>query len=188
MGVAELRHYRDQFAEVAEQTKALTEGLSEAQFNWRPGPEQWSIEECLGHLVITGQRHVKLIDQGVAEGRARGFTGKGPFRYGFLERAFLRQMEPPVRRKFSAPRRLRPVHGQPLTAIVPTFLHLQSQLMRAAEESEGLDLARIKVPSPAFHFLRTSLGIALAVAAAHERRHLEQAGRVREHPQFPGRA
>jgi hypothetical protein len=188
MRVAELKLYCDQFVEVAERTKALISGLSEAQFNWRPGPEQWSIEECLGHLVITGQRHLKLIEQGIAKGRARGFTGKGPFRYGFLERVLLRQMEPPVRRRFSAPRRLRPVHGQPLSAIVPTFLHLQSQFTRVAEESEGLDLGRIKVPSPAFHFWRTSLGVALALAAAHERRHVEQAWRVRRDPQFPGRS
>jgi hypothetical protein len=188
MGAAELKGYGDQFAQVAEQTKALTSGLSEAQFNWRPGAEQWSIEECLGHLVITGEGHVQLLEQAIAHGRARGLTGAGPFLYGRIERAILRQLEPPVRRKFSAPLRLRPVHGQPLTAIVPTFLHLQSRLTRVTEQCEGLDLARIKVVSPAFRFLKYSLGISLAIAAAHELRHLEQARRVREHPQFPGRA
>ena len=188
MGVGELQQYRDQFAQVAGQTRALINGLSEAQFNWRPGPGQWSIEECLGHLVIAGQRQLKLIEQAIADGRARGLTGTDPFRYGLLERAFLRQMEPPVRRKFSAPRRLRPVHGQPLTAIVPTFLHLQNQLVRAAEAAEGLDLARVKVANPVFRFWKVSLGMTLATVAAHERRHLEQARRILDHPQFPGRS
>jgi len=187
MGVPELEEYRNQFESIAEQTKALTSGLTEAQFNWRPGPQAWSIEECLGHLIIVGQTEIKLLDSAIRKAKARGNTGKGPFRYGFFDRTALRLTEPPVRRKFSAPRRFQPVHGQPITAIVPTYLHLQSQFIGLVEQSEGLDLVRVKVTTPITRLLKLSLGIMLAQQAAHERRHLEQARRVREHPQFPQR-
>lgn len=187
MGVPELEECRSQFQSIAGQATALTSGLTEAQFNWRPSPQAWSIEECLGHLTIVGQTEINLLDSAIQNAKTRGINGKGPFRYGFLDRTVLRMTEPPVRRKFTAPRRFQAVHGQPLTAVLPTFLHLQSQFIRLVEQSQGLDLARVKVATPITRLLKLSLGIMLAQQAAHEQRHLEQARRVREHPQFPQR-
>jgi hypothetical protein len=187
MGVRELEECQTQFEQVGEQAKDLTRGLTEAQFNWRPEAESWSIEECLAHLTIVGQYEVRLIESAIAGGRARNLTGTGPFRYGWLERTIVRQTEPPARRRFSAPRRFRPLHGQPLTAILPTFLHVQRQFKQLAADADGLDLARVKVATPISRLLKLSLGMTLAQVAAHERRHLEQARRVRENPRFPAK-
>jgi len=187
MEASELAGYRDQFEAVADQAKLLTAGLTESQFNWRPGPGQWSIEECLGHLTMVGQTEIGFLEEAVANAREKGINGAGPFHYGFVDRTILRLTEPPVRRKFSAPRRFQPVTGQPLTAILPTFLHLQGQFIRVVERCEGLNLARVHVRTPISRLLRLSLGMTLAQQAAHERRHLEQARRVRQHPQFPAR-
>jgi hypothetical protein len=187
MGASELEEYRSQYQSLADQAKVLTAGLTETQFNWRPGPREWSIEECLGHLTMVGHAEVKLLEGAIQNAKLKGIKGNGPFRYGFLDRTILRQTEPPVRRKFSAPRRFQAVHGQPVTAVLPTFLHLQSQFVRIIEQSEGLDLARVKVATPISRLLKLSLGAMLAQQAAHERRHLEQARMVREHPQFPQR-
>ncbi len=185
MGVHELEELQKQFQHICEQAKILTQGLSEAQFNWRPHAGLWSIEECLAHLTMVGQTEIRLIEKAIQDGRARGLTGSGPFQYGWLERMILRQTEPPVRRRFSAPRRFRPVHGQPVTAILPTFLHVQRQFAQLAAQADGLDLARVKVSTPMTRLVKFSLGMTLAQAAAHERRHLDQARRVREHTGFP---
>jgi hypothetical protein len=80
--------------------------------------------------------------------------------------------------KVSAPRRFVPVHGQPLTAILPTFLHLQRMLQIQLERAAGLDLARVKVPTPILSVMKLGLGATFAQIAAHERRHLAQARRV----------
>lgn len=181
----ELEEYQKQFQEIGERAKALAGGLSEQQFTWRPAPESWSIQECLGHLTIVGLNEVKVLEKAIEAGRAQGLTGNGPFRYGWIEQRILNATEPPASRRFSAPRRFRPVHGQPVTAILPTFLHVQREFIRLAELSKGLDLARVKVPAPMSRLLKFSLGIALAQQAAHERRHLDQARRVRENPAFP---
>lgn len=187
MGVRELEEYRKQYQEIGERAKALTEGLSEPQFTWRPQPHDWSIQECLGHLTMVGQHEIKLIESAIQAGRTRGLTGAGPFHYAWIDRTILRMTEPPVSRRVSAPRRFRPVHGQPVTAILPTFLHVQREFVRLVDQSEGLDLARVKVPTPISRFLKLSLGTMLAQQAAHERRHLEQARCVRENPGFPGK-
>lgn len=179
MIVEELEQYRQQFEQVKIQARELTAGLNEARFNWRPAPDGWSIEECLAHLTVVGQWEVKAIEQAVEDGKVRGLTGAGPFHYGPLDRLVVRLSEPPVRRKFRSPRHFWPLHGQPLTAIVPTFLHVQDQLIQLVQRSGGLDLQRVKVATPISRLFKMSLGMMFAQTAAHERRHLEQARRVR---------
>ena len=34
---------------VSEDAKQLVAGLSEQQLNWKPGPDRWSIAQCLDH-------------------------------------------------------------------------------------------------------------------------------------------
>ena len=52
--------------------------------------------------------------------------------------------------------------------------------MRVIEEADGIDLASVKVNNPVSRWFKLSLGQELAFTAAHERRHLWQAVRVRE--------
>jgi hypothetical protein len=176
----QLEEYRQQFERIASEAKVLTAGLTEAQFNWRPAPDQWSIEECLAHLTAVGLVEVEAVEKAVNEAKAKGITGTGPFEYPVWERLILRETEPPVRHKMPAPKRFVPVHGQPITGILPTFLHVQRQFTLQIERADGLDLRRVKVPTPIMRLLKLSLGGTLAQAAAHERRHMAQARRVRE--------
>ena len=169
-----------QFEQVKAEARELTEGLSEAQFNWQPAPGQWSIEECMAHLIIVGQWEFGAMEEAIETARARGITGRGPFRYGAIDRFIVDLTKPPARRKLPAPRRFQPLHGQPVTGVLPTFLHLQRQFQLLAERADGLDLARVRVKTPISRLLRMSLGAMFAQFAAHERRHMDQARRVRE--------
>jgi hypothetical protein len=180
VGDTELVQYHQQFEAISADAKELTEDLSEGRFNWRPSPEEWSIEECMAHLISVGTWELRAIEKAVDDGLARGIKGTGPFHYGLIERFVIGQTEPPPRVKVSAPRRFVPVHGQPVTAILPTFLHLQRQLEIQLDRAAGLDLARVKVPTPIVPLLKLGLGATFAQIAAHERRHLDQARRVRE--------
>lgn len=180
MDNSELAQYGQAFEQVKIQAGMLTEGLNEAQFNWRPATGQWSIEECLEHLTMVGTCEVRAIERAIDEARARGLTGVGPFQYGWFDRWIVRITEPPVRYKVRAPRRFVPVHEQPITAVLPTFLHLQGMFLIQIERAASLDLARVKVETPISRFFRMSLGMMFAQAAAHERRHLEQARHVRQ--------
>ena len=177
---SELERYREQFEEISGQARELTAGLTEAQFNWRPAVGAWSIEECLAHLTMVGHLEANAIEEAVAMARAKGLTGTGPFEYPAWERYILRETEPPVRNAMSAPKRFVPVHGQPVTGILPTFLHVQRRFLIQIEEADGLDLRRVKVATPITKLIKMSLGSTLAQAAAHERRHLAQASKVRE--------
>jgi hypothetical protein len=176
----QLDAYRQQFEWIANEAQGLTKGLTEAQFNWRPKSDQWSIEECLAHLTAVGQAEVEAVEKAVDQAKAKGITGTGPFEFPAWERFILRETEPPVRHQMPAPQRFVPIHGQPVTGVLPTFLHVQRQFAIQIEKADGLDLRRVKVPTPISRLFRLSLGTTIAQAAAHERRHLAQARRVRE--------
>ena len=174
-----------QFAAVKADASELVAGLKESQFNWRPDPRRWSIAECLLHLNIVGDRYVRLLEKTIEEPGPRGPGVEGPFGYGFLGKRLLAKTEPPPRRKLKALRSFTPAYGQPITAVMPTFRHIQEQLALLLERANGLDLDRIKVRGPGLGPVRVNLYVIFAWIAAHQRRHLWQARQVRSHAAFP---
>jgi len=182
--VEELRDYYEQLENIKEDALELTAPLEDAQFNWRPSRKRWSISECLSHLNVANGLDVPQLSVEIDRGRAAGLTASGPFRYGFLSRAFVRFTEPPVRFKSKAPKAYTPTSGQPKEKVVAAFIAIHDQLLDLILKANGLDLARIKVPTlmPRIKF---SLGQRFALLAAHDRRHLRQAWDVRKHPSFP---
>lgn len=181
----ELAELDRQFAAAKVEASELVNGLKESQFNWRQDPHSWSMAECLLHLNIVGERCVHALEKTLTEARAHGLMAPGPFGYGWLGRRILANTEPPPRRKRKAQRTYTPASGQPITAVLPTFLHLQDQIALRLEQAVGLDLARIKMRVPDAGLFRFNLQITFAWIAAHERRHLWQARQVRNHPAFP---
>jgi hypothetical protein len=179
-----LAELRGQFGAAKVDASELAGGLKESQFNWRPDSHSWSMAECLLHLNIVGEQYLKALDKSLAQARAKGLLGDGSG-YGLVGRWILDNTEPPPKRKFKAPRSFSPAYGQPITAVMPTFLHLQDQLARMVEAANGLDLRRVRVAAPGLGPVRLNLHITLAWIAAHQRRHLWQARQVRNHAAFP---
>ncbi len=182
--VEELRDYYEQLENIKEDALELTAPLDDAQFNWQPSPKRWSISECLSHLNLANGLDVPVLTEEIERGRAAGLTGKGPFRYGFLSRAIIRFTEPPANFKTKAPKAYRPASGQPKDNVVAEFISIHDRLLELISKANGLDLARIKVPTLIPRF-KLSLGQRFALLAAHDRRHLRQAWEVRKHREFP---
>jgi hypothetical protein len=181
----ELKTLDTQFARAGEDARLLTAGLSESEFNWHPAPGRWSIAQCLAHLNVTGRWYLPLIDASVADARKRGLLNPGPFRYSWLSSFFVRMTEPPPKRKFKTPSIMLPPEAEKPEKTIPEFLALQDEFRKRLKDVDGLDLARVKVRSPVSSFIRFELGNALMLMAAHQRRHLWQAGKIRNDPQFP---
>jgi len=180
----QLARLQSELAALKADASKLVSGLRESQFNWRPDQQKWSMAECLLHLNIVGDRYVRILETVLEQAKTRGFVAHGDFAVGFLGKWILANTEPPPKRRFKAARAFTPSYGQPITAVLPTFLHLQDQLTLEIERAKGLDLGRVKVPAPGLP-LRFNLLLTLEWIAAHERRHLWQARQVRENPAFP---
>jgi len=180
----ELRDYYEQLENIKADAVELTATLSDAQFNWRPAPKRWSISECLAHLNTVDGLDLPTLSQEIERGRSAGLTGKGPFRYGALSRWFVRFSEPPVKFGLKAPKVYLPPSDQPREKVVAEFISIHDRMLELIALSNGLDLARIKVPTP-FPKVKFSLGQRFALLAAHDRRHLHQAWDVRREQNFP---
>jgi hypothetical protein len=159
--VEELRDCYEQIENIAEDARELTAPLDDAQFNWRPSRKQWSISECLAHLNVSNGRDLPVLSEAIERGRAAGLTGSGPFRYGAFSRWFVGFMDAPPKFRVKAPKIYLPATGLAKDNVVPEFLSIHRRLLELLMKANGLDLARIKVPSPAGPF-KFGLGQRLA--------------------------
>ncbi len=177
--------FRLEFERLAGEADALVAPLTEAQFNWRPAPDRWSIAECIDHLNVTARQYLPQLDESIAEGLRRGLYGHGPFTHDLIGRLFVRTMEPPARIRISTPESFKPVELRSRSEIMAGFRAYQVQFIDRLRQASGLDLRRAKVGSPASRWIKMSLNSAFALMVAHERRHLWQAQRVMAAPGFP---
>jgi DinB family protein len=181
--MSDLQHYRDEIAALQQDARTLAGKLSDVQFNWRPKPARWSIGQCLAHLNLTNLLSFPEIESKIEEGRASNLVAPGPFKLGLRERIVIRLTEPPVRVGVSAPKQFKPPPNQVKVTTLTEFMALHDRLAAITRKAEGLDLQRIRVPTP-IGGLKLSLGGRIALLIAHDRRHLWQAWRIRNHKQF----
>ncbi|MGH6635990.1 MAG: DinB family protein [Gammaproteobacteria bacterium] len=179
------QNLQQQFQAIRSDAEELLAGLSDAQFNWHPSAREWSIAEGVEHLGVTGRGVLAHLDQVISNAFARGLLGQGPFRYRMLERWVVRLAEAPWRKKFEASKGYVPSSARPYSEVAPSFFAVQEGFLTALLKAEGLDFAKTRVPNPTTTWFTLSLGPYLAMHAAHERRHLRQAWRVKEDPHFP---
>jgi hypothetical protein len=183
----ELQEHLRQLEAVKRDGEQLVSRLSDGQFNWRPGPDRWSIAECLVHLNVAVMITLPALDRAIEDGRARGLMRQGPFHYGWFATWMARSMEPPPKRRsktfkiFEVPPGVAHSPGR----VLPEFRAVRDQLAERVRAADGLDLRRIKVISPVTRLLRLPLGAYLWFVLAHERRHLWQARQVRAAAGFP---
>ena len=176
----DLREIHAQIEAIKLDATCLCDGMTDAQFNARPHPSKWSIGECLAHLIVSATEFERCFDVAIAAGREKRQLGNGPYRYGWLMRAFVRSMEPPPRFRTRTNKKFRPATYHDPAKTLAAFHEAQARLQGYLQKMAGLDLARVKAQSPFFKALRYPLGIALALHTAHERRHLWQAAQVKE--------
>jgi len=178
--------YAGQLTSVSDDVGAFMSDLSSTQVRWRPAADSWSIGDCLLHLCLVGELYGPIIEGGIRAARERGKIGDGQVRYRWLERLMIRASEPPVRRRFRAPRAFSPQASQyTVSGLSERFGAMQASLQATIVSARGIDLNRCRIPSPAARYVRLGLGAAFALLAAHERRHVWQARQVCASLGFP---
>jgi hypothetical protein len=168
--------------------ESITQGLTREQFEWRPEPGRWSIGECFAHLNVTNRYALEALETGIARGRDK--KGEGPFQYGFLVRKFIASQEPPVDKKFRAPKLFLPPADVDRESTLTEYRRIAGDLKRLTRKADGLHLARVKIEMPALPaflraFVKMPLGGQLLLTTTHDRRHLWQAEQVRHDAKFP---
>lgn len=184
----DLEDLRHQLDAAEREATALVEDLDDERLNWRPSPAAWSIAQCLDHLSATSRVYLDAMEEAAATARRRGWQRRGPIRPGAPSRWFLRELEPPPRRRLRAPRKIAPMapaSRASKAAVGEDFKRQQARARALLAAVADLDLNRARFVNPFVPLVRFTLGTGFLVIAAHQRRHLVQAARLRQRPDFP---
>jgi DinB superfamily len=161
-----------------QEARQLVSELSEAQVNWRPSPTAWSVAQCLAHLGQMNSVLTAALRTAVRQADKNSGMPRKPIQPGWFGRWFIGQMEGPPRRKMKTPRQGIPEAHKSGEEILRAFIAAHDELRSLVHDARDLDLNRIRFRNPFIGFLRYSVGTALLVIGAHDRRHLWQARQV----------
>lgn len=180
--------------------RRLVAGLTEQLGTWRTEPGSWSVAECLDHLATGNRVYLRAMQPAAERALTEGRRRRGPARPGLIGGWFVRTLEPPAKPglkmrpglktkpglkmkpglKRKAPRKIQPRVAAPLGDAAGQFLASQDEVRAFLRRYADIDLAGVHFPNPFIRGIRFSLATGLHVIAAHERRHLWQAWRVRQ--------
>jgi hypothetical protein len=183
---ADIQQILDQMDDAERTADAIAAGVSAGQFTWQPdGGGSWSIAQCLEHLATINVLYSAAIRPAVNAARERGWTRQGPLAPGPFGRWFIRHQEPPVKHRVKAPGSVRPGSGLSREEILRRYRESHVLVKQLARDAATIDANRATYPNPFLKVLRFKVATGLCVLPAHERRHLWQAERVRQRPDFP---
>lgn len=178
-----LRHLLSEVEVVRAETKRLRDTLTDVQLTWRPAPDVWSVADCFEHLRKVDKAYCKRIEPALAT-MEQGADAYDP---SWFARLFIRFVSPESTFKLKAPKAIRPQGhlGSAPADAVQRFLDQQAALVALIRQADGKNINTGKFASPLASIVRFTVGEGLSMLVAHERRHLGQAQRVTEHPDFP---
>jgi len=182
----DLQSLRDQIDAADRAGAALAASVTEEQFHWRPFDGRgWSIAQCLEHLALMNKHYAAAVRTGVEDGRRRNLRRMGPSRSTFFGRRFIQSMEPPVTMKLKAPAIGRSPENKPRGEIVRAYHEAHEVIRQLMDDAADVDLTHATFQNPFIRIIRMRVVTGLGVLAAHDRRHLWQAERVKLAPGYP---
>lgn len=179
-----LRQLQSAAEHVRVEVERLRDTLTEAQLTWRPDDATWSIADVFEHVRRLDKAYARRLTDAL---RQAGPDGEAPFRPGLFARLFIAAVSPGFRWRMSAPQGVRPdpVPEGAGRDTLDRFLLQHAEVRQLLCEAEGRDLNTGRFPSPLNARLKLSVGEALTGVVRHQERHLQQALRLTERPDFP---
>lgn len=159
--------------------------LNAEQLNWKPADDQWSVAQCLEHLIVTDKQMLAVFDQTINGTRQTKFIERLPILPGLWGRMMVKVLVPGGKQKFKAPPSATPSSSTIDPQIVNQFIAHQQVVEEKLKAVENLNPDEVIITSPFAGFMTYSLLDAGRIIIVHERRHMAQAERVMAAEGFP---
>jgi hypothetical protein len=160
-------------------------GLSTAQLNWKPNPKEWSLGQCIEHLILTSTTYFPQIEALLAGTKTKTFWERLPLAPKLFAANLIFVLEP--KRKLAVP--TAGVFTPTMSAVDPQILQLfaarQARLRELMQASAHFNLERTIITSPAATFVTYSLLDAFRIIVIHGQHHYAHTARIMALPQFP---
>ena len=170
---------------VAAEIERVFGRLSAAQLNWKPAEGEWSIAQCVEHLLVSNAPFLPIL-----EAIGRGTYSPGPWARvpglpGIFGKLLIRTLRPGSGRDVKARAKFQPSASAIDPAILGAFAAQQARLLGLMEAARARDLERIVVISPVAAVVTYRALDGCRIVVAHEHNHVVQARRVLDSPGFP---
>ncbi len=159
--------------------------LNDVQFNWKPNPNQWSIGECIDHLIVSNQLYFPKFEA-VANGQhISTIWQKLPWLPSFWGKMLLKIVSPDYPKNSKTLKIFEPTASDFTVDLIQEFENCQQKLVTYFEQMDHINLDKIIITSPASALITYPLKDACKVLIEHEKRHFNQAFHVKEQAEFP---
>ena len=169
--------------DTAKSAQSAFGSLAQNQLNWKPDPTRWSVGQCFEHLLTANELTLRSTQRAVTHS-PESIWQRLPLLPGLLGPVLVRSQAPGSTRKYKAPASARPTTSSIAVDIVQRFA---VQQVKVADWTRTLDEAvasRTIMTSPFASFVPYSVLDGLRLMVAHDHRHMEQARRVMQSPDF----
>jgi hypothetical protein len=176
----------DVASKVPSQVRAEFGALRTDQLNWKPNPDKWSVGQCFDHLIVSNSEYFPIFDR-VLQGKTTSNTiwESLPGLPRMWGQMLIKSVSPDATRKQKAPKILAPTTSAVDAGIIIRFLDQQLRVVDYLNTITAVDAEKIIITSPVARVITYSLLDACRVIVAHEQRHILQARRVAQLPEFP---
>jgi hypothetical protein len=171
--------------DIAREVQETFGELDARQLNWRPDATQWSVGQCLDHLVMLDYLMFRAAGDALNGAQVPTIWHRVPGWPRLMGRLLIRSLSPDARRKQRAPARSRPATSDVAADIVQRFAEQHRDTAAWVHGVNEREAARVIMTSPFSRFVAYSVLDGCRLVVAHDRRHFEQARRVTQLPGFP---
>ena len=159
--------------------------LNSEQLNWKPAPEEWSVGQCVDHIITANQLYFPIFESLLNGTKPFNFWEKVPLLPFFFGKLLIKVTEPEINKKNKTVPVFEPSKSDIPDDILNTFFENQKQLIDWIKRSDVLDHKKTIVTSPATKFITYNLHDVCIILSGHEERHLNQARNVMKMNSFP---
>ncbi len=159
--------------------------LSIENLNWKPNEKEWSIAQCLQHIIVTNNLYFENI-QKVADGtHQNNLFSKIPFVIDIIGFGMKKVLSPDWKMKMKTLNMFKPSFSDISESVLNDFNQNQNKFIGLMEATKDLDCRKIKVAEPIGSAVNLRLIDAFEVLVVHEKRHINQSNRIMETVGFP---
>ena len=158
-------------------------GLSADQINWKPSTDSWSIAQCAEHLIKTNDLYIGRIEEALDDHYQPKFLEKVPVLKSLTSGLVLWGIT--TTKKLKAPAIFLPSSSEVLPSVISDFIRQHSKMKLLMQRAIPFKAEAKTITSPASPVMVFRLIDIFRISAIHSERHIQQALRVKNNPNFP---
>ena len=172
----------DQISKQRQGLLAASSGLSEAQLDYKPAEDQWSITDILHHMALTDESSVRLAGMMLKQAEEAKLPADPTPEASVM--GSLDEFMPKLSgSKVQAPDRVAPRSHLPAAESIARLMASREKVVETWQHLGEYDLSTVTYPHPLLGDLNAYQW--LIIAGRHESRHTDQIGRIKADPGFP---